>query len=216
MSDTPKTLTLPVFPSAERNKGPILDVLRTVLPATGRVLEVASGSGQHVVHFAAALPALVFQPTEPDLERVEIIRERVRQSGCPNVLDPLRLDVHDRPWLPDGLDGVVAVLAINMIHIAPWSATAALFAGAAAQMASGVAGLVVLYGAFKVDGVHTADSNVAFDAWLRTENASWGVRDLGDVTAVAHVYGFSGPDVVQMPSNNLCVIYRLVTKVRAW
>jgi len=195
---------VPLSPAAERNKGPILDVLRGVLPARGSVLEIASGTGQHVVYFAAALPALAWQPSDPDPERRAAIAARLAAARLPNVLAPLALDVHAEPW-PLGA-AVDAIVCINMIHIAPASATTALFAGARRWLGEG-GGPLVLYGPFKQAGQHTAPSNAAFDASLRAENPAWGVRDLDEVTRLAAAAGLARSAVVAMPSNNLSVVF---------
>ncbi len=192
-------------PAAERNKGPILEVLRTLLPASGRVLEVASGTGQHVVYFAAALPGLSWQPSEPGADRLAIVAARVAQAALANVRPPLALDVRVRPWAVEA--PLAAVLAINLIHIAPWSVAEALVAGAAERLGDG--GLLVLYGPYREDGRHTAPSNEAFDVKLRGEDPAWGVRDLGELATLAVAQGFGAPAVTRMPANNLTVAFRL-------
>ncbi len=191
-------------PAADRNKQPILDVLRAVLPATGHVLEIASGTGQHVVHFAAALPAIIWHPSDVDADSRNDIRERVHHARLANVHEPVLLDVQDVPWsLADRFD---AIVCINMIHIAPWSATLALMRGAAQHLVGG--GTLVLYGPFMEGGQHTAESNAAFDASLRERNAEWGVRELEVVSHVAAEHGLMQQDVVRMPANNLSVVFR--------
>ncbi|HUO79779.1 MAG TPA: DUF938 domain-containing protein [Steroidobacteraceae bacterium] len=206
------TAPLPQSPAAERNKGPILEVLRGLLPARGTVLEVASGTGQHVVHFAAALPALRWQPSDPSPERRALIAARVGAAGLGNVAAPLALDVHEVPWpLAAPVD---AVVCINMIHVAPPSATAALLAGAGRWLDPAGAGVLLLYGPFRQGGSHTAASNAAFDESLRAENPEWGVRDLEDVARAASVHGFARTALVPMPANNLCVAFRRDAGVR--
>ena len=191
---------------AERNKGPILEVLRRVLPASGRVLEIASGTGQHVVYFAQALPAIEWLPSEPDATRRAIVAARVADAGLSNVHAPLALDASALPWpLKASLD---AVLAINLIHIAPWPVAEALVAGAADCLRQQPSSVLVLYGPYRRGGHHTADSNAAFDASLRAENPAWGVRDLETVTELAAGHGFAAPEVVAMPANNLTVVFR--------
>jgi SAM-dependent methyltransferase len=187
-------------PAAARNRDPILDVLRRVLPATGLVLEVASGTGEHVAHFAAALPSLTFQPSDPDpLRRASI---DAWTSELANVRPALALDASGNAW-PAGL---AAVLCFNMIHIAPWAAAEGLVRGAGSAMGQG--GLLILYGPFRRDGQHTAASNAAFDESLRSRDPRWGVRDLEAVDALARRAGFAAPEVVEMPANNLTAIYR--------
>jgi hypothetical protein len=188
--------------AAERNREPILAVLKRHLPAAGLVLEVASGTGQHVVHFAAALPAITWQPSDPEAAARASIRAWVAHTGAGNVLEPIALDVVERPWPVRRAD---AVVSINMIHIAPWEATLGLFGGAGDILADG--GVVALYGPFRRNGAHTAPSNAAFDAQLRAQDPAWGVRELEAVAAVASAEGFRMVDVVDMPANNLSVVF---------
>ena len=187
-------------PAAERNKEPILAVLRRVLPARGTVLTIAEGTGQHVAHFAAALPALRWHPSDPDARSRASIAAWT--AGLGNVAAPLDLDVTVAPWPLAAAD---AVTCINMIHIAPWRATEALMKGAAALLPP--VGVLFLYGPYRRDGRHTAPSNEAFDADLRARNAEWGVRDLEAVTAQATRHGFAPREVVAMPANNFSVAF---------
>jgi SAM-dependent methyltransferase len=189
--------------AAERNKQPILDVLRRVLPASGTVLEIASGTGQHAAHFAAALPQHVWQPTDSDPELLDAIREQVELRSLPNLNAPLRLDVRQRPWPVERAD---AILCINMIHIAPWAATEELCRGASEALADGAP--LLLYGPFRVAQRPTAPSNEAFDASLRARDREWGLRDLEAVAATAAGYGFALEEIVEMPANNLIVVFR--------
>jgi SAM-dependent methyltransferase len=191
-------------PAADRNKEPILEVLRAALPPSGHVLEIASGTGQHVAHFAAALPTLQWHPSDLDAEsRLDIV-ERVARARLTNVHEPIALDVKSDPWsLPRDFG---AVVCINMIHISPWPATLALMRGAAHHLAD--RGVLFLYGPFKVDDAHTAESNAAFDASLRARDPAWGVRDLATVAHAAAAHGLMQQEVVSMPANNLSVIFR--------
>ncbi len=189
-------------PAAERNKGPILEVLRRVLPPAGTVLEIASGTGQHVVHFAEALPGLVWQPSEPSAELRAAIGARAASANLPNLLESLALDVCESQWPLAHAD---AVVCINMIHIAPWAAAEALFARCGGLLAAGAP--VVVYGPFKRGGAHTAASNEAFDASLRRRNAEWGIRDLEAVEVLSAAHGFLLRESVQMPANNLTVVF---------
>lgn len=189
-------------PSAERNKQPIADVLARILPPAGLVLEVASGTGQHAEHFARAFPNLTWQPTERDEDMLASVRERVGRAALPNLAPPLTFDVHDAG---PHLEPVAAVVCINMIHIAPWSACAALLEHAERRLAPGAP--LVLYGPFKREGEHTAPSNAAFDASLRSRNPEWGVRDLDEVAALARNHGFALGEVAAMPANNLTVAF---------
>jgi hypothetical protein len=192
-----------VSPAADRNKGPILDVLKRVLPVSGIVLEIAGGTGQHAVHFSRALPMLTWQPSDPDARARASIAAWSSRAALPNLQPPIELDVRAQPWRVSRAD---AIVCINMIHISPWTATAALFGGAASVLCEG--GIVYLYGPYTVDGRHTAPSNEAFDASLRAQDAQWGVRDLADVAKVANAEGFDLIETVEMPANNLSVIFR--------
>lgn len=186
-------------PSAQRNRGPILEVLRTLLPARGAVLEVASGSGEHVVHFARSLPGLVFQPSDPDPQRRASIDAWA--AGIDNVRPAADLDA-TQAW--PAMD-LMAVLCINMIHIAPWSATEGLMRNAGRALRRG--GVLMLYGPFRRNG-ELCDSNAEFDADLRARNPHWGIRDLEEVAVLAERAGFLPPKVTAMPANNLCVAFR--------
>jgi SAM-dependent methyltransferase len=190
-------------PAAERNKGPILEVLKRVLPTRGEVLEIASGTGQHVAHFAKSLPSLTWQPTETDVAKHDSIAAWIEFEGLSNVRAPLALDVGRHPWPIDHAD---AILCINMIHISPWQATLDLIAGAARVLGEG--GLLILYGPYRRLGAHTAPSNEAFDADLRARNPAWGVRDMEAVTDVARERGFALVETVPMPANNFSVVFR--------
>jgi hypothetical protein len=190
-------------PAAARNKQPILEVLQRWLPASGTVLEIASGTGQHVAHFARALPSLVWQPTEADAGRHDSIVAWIDAEQLSNVLPPLALDVSRHPWPVDRAD---AVLCINMIHISPWQATLDLMAGSARVLSPG--GMLILYGPFRRLGAHTAPSNAAFDTDLRARSQAWGVRDLEAVADVALKNGLALREAVPMPANNFSVEFR--------
>lgn len=192
-----------VSPSAERNKGPIAEILAQVLPPEGEVLEVSSGTGQHVAHFAEAMPHLAWQPTEREPELLASIEGWVAQTSPQNVKAPRLLDVEDTVW---PARGVAAVVCNNMIHIAPPSATEGLINGAARVLIPG--GILFLYGPFRRDGRHTAPSNEAFDAQLKARDPRWGVRDLEDVAALAGRAGFVLEATHDMPANNLAVVFR--------
>lgn len=191
-------------PATQRNRAPILAVLERVLPARGHVLEIASGTGEHAVAFAQALPSLVFQPSDVDPEALASIEAWRRHCGLPNLRHALPLDVHALPW-PLG-DAPDAIVCSNMIHIAPWSACLALLDGAAAALAPGA--LLVLYGPYREGGAHTAPSNAAFDASLRERDPRWGVRNLDDVAAEAAARSFALEEVIGMPANNRTVVLR--------
>lgn len=191
-------------PSAARNRDPIWEVLGPALPRTGLVLEIASGSGEHTVHFARlAGPPLVFQPTDPSSEARASIDGWTTASKLPNVRPALALDAAADVWPIVHADVVVC---INMIHISPWASTVGLVHGAARVLPAG--GLLFLYGPYRRDGRHTAPSNDAFDADLRRRNPQWGVRDLEAVAELAAAVGFAAPLVTPMPANNLSLLFR--------
>jgi SAM-dependent methyltransferase len=201
MSETPDRR---IFrPHVARNREPILDVLKRVLPQQGLVLEVASGSGEHAAYFAKALPGLSWQPTDPDAEALASIAAHRGAAGAPNLLPPLQLDVTEEQWPVARAD---AILCNNMIHIAPWTACEGLIAGAARLLAAG--GILYLYGPYKIDGRHTAPSNQEFDLSLRQRNPLWGIRDLADVVSLAAHRGLVLAETVPMPANNLSVVFR--------
>jgi cyclopropane fatty-acyl-phospholipid synthase-like methyltransferase len=193
-----------VAPAADRNKGPILDVLQRFLPPAGTVLEIASGTGQHVVHFARAITGVTWIPTDVSAEARRSIEAWRATEQLPNVQSPLNLDARRRPWPVTG--SCDAIVCINLIHISPWAVTRGLFEGAAATLVDG--GLVYLYGPYKQHGRHTAPSNEAFDRSLRAQDPEWGVRDLEDVVHTAQDAGFEHIATVNMPANNLSVIFR--------
>ncbi|WP_051388740.1 DUF938 domain-containing protein [Hyphomicrobium nitrativorans] len=194
-----------VSPSAERNKAPISGILKDVLPREGFVLEIGSGTGQHIVHFAREMPSLAWQPSERDEPSLASIAHWMATADLSNVNPPLRLDVMEQPW---PVSSAAAVVSLNMIHIAPWLAAEALIRGARDVLIPD--GLLFLYGPFRRDGRHTADSNEAFDRSLRSRNPAWGVRDLEEVARTASVHGFGAPTIYEMPANNLSVVFRKV------
>ncbi|MDP6945622.1 MAG: DUF938 domain-containing protein [Myxococcota bacterium] len=189
--------------ASERNREPILAVLRDVLPASGVVLEVASGAGVHVHHFAQALEALTWQPSDPQTDMRRSIDAWVRRAKLDNVRPGLDLDVTTDHWAVGEVD---AIVNINMIHASPWETTLGLFRGAARHLRG--EGPLTLYGPFRFDGLHTTASNAAFDETLRREDPSWGVRDLQRIETVAETQGFSLVDQREMPANNWLVVFR--------
>jgi SAM-dependent methyltransferase len=191
-------------PATERNRAPMLEVLRRVLPSTtDLVLEIASGSGQHAVWFAEHLPGLVWQPTDPDEGARASIEAWRAESGLTNVRAPLALDATSETWPVERAD---AVVCINMIHIAPWAACVGLMRGAARVLPAG--GVLFMYGPYRVGGAHTAPSNARFDESLHERDPAWGVRDLDEVVAEAKKHGLIHTETVPMPANNLSVVYR--------
>lgn len=187
----------------ERNREPLLAVLRQVLPASGTLLEVASGTGQHAVFFAREFPGLTWQPTDVEPESLGSIAAWREEAALPNLLPPLPLDARQDTWPVQAAD---AILNVNMIHISPWEACQGLLRGAGRVLVPG--GCLVMYGPYFVEGRETAPSNLAFDESLRTRNPTWGVRQLGAVTAEAARHGLVREQVVDMPSNNLTVVFR--------
>ena len=185
-----------------RNREPIFAVLRRILPMRGTVLEIASGTGEHAVQFAAALPHLMWQPTDVDADARMSIAAHRASARLPNLLPPLALDAAAAAWPVERVD---AVVTINMIHVAPWRAAEGLMAGARRVLVPG--GVLYLYGPYKENGRHTAPSNAAFDASLRAHDPQWGVRDLGELCAIAAAQGFDFAERIAMPANNLSVVF---------
>ena len=190
-------------PAAARNREPILLVLRDYLPRPALVLEIASGTGEHAAWFSSAIPELTWQPTDHDPEALRSIAAWRDITGVPNLLPPLHLDAASQTWPVAHADVVVA---INMVHIAPWTATRGLIAGAGRVLSKG--GLLFLYGPFREGGMHTAASNAAFDADLRARNSSWGIRDLDEIVVLAEQHRLTGLERIAMPANNLSVVFR--------
>jgi SAM-dependent methyltransferase len=190
-------------PAVARNRDSILAVLQRFLPASGFILEIASGTGEHAVHFARGLPGVIWQPSDPDPESLASIAAHRAAAKLPNLLPPLELNVTSAQWRVEKAD---AMVAINMIHIAPWAASEGLMAGAERLLPPG--GMLYLYGPYREKGVHTAPSNEAFDRSLRMRDPSWGVRDLDDVVALAGQHSLEFAERIAMPANNLSVIFR--------
>jgi hypothetical protein len=206
-------------PATERNRDPILAVLQRVLPPTGTVLEISSGTGEHAVYFAPRLAPRQWLPSDLDATaRRSIAAWRL---ACPaaNLHSPLALNAAAPPWPidPDQLQGshpqldlarypITAVVNINMIHIAPWTACLGLMAGAGRLLPPG--GVLYLYGPYRQHGQHTSPSNATFDASLQAQNPQWGVRDLQEVVATATAAGLALVETVAMPANNLSVVFR--------
>jgi len=188
---------------AERNQEPILEVLARVLPASGFALEIASGTGQHALHFARRLRGLTWQPSDPDAGFRRSIALRVAEERLPNVNAPLDIEVSRLPWDVAAAD---AVVCINMIHVAPWAATRALLEGARGVLRPD--GVLFLYGPYRRFGGHTSPGNEQFDADLRARNPEWGLRDLEAVSALATDAGFALAEIVGMPANNFSVVFR--------
>jgi len=190
-------------PAAERNRDPIAAVLSEVLPESGTILEVASGTGEHAAWFAALFPKLRWQPSDPDPESLASIRAWRAEAGLDNLLEPLLLDASAEPWPVDSAD---AILCVNMVHISPWTATVGLMRGAGRLLPAG--GPLLLYGPYRRAGVPTAPSNEAFDASLRARDSRWGLRELETVEAEAEANGLGLDRVEPMPANNLTLVFR--------
>lgn len=194
-------------PATERNREPILAILRDALPASGTVLEVASGTGEHAIHFARALPDLVFQPSDPDLDALASIRAWAEAAKLPNIRPPLLLDAAAPDWPIAAAD---AMLCINMVHISPWEATVGLMRGAARLL--GKDAPLYLYGPYRRAGVRTEPSNEAFDASLKARDPRWGLRDLDAVIALAGEHDLTPDRIVEMPANNISLLLRRRSK----
>ena len=189
-------------PATQRNRDPIIDVLRRVLPGTGLVLEIASGTGEHASYFASRLPGVTWQPSAPTAGSRESIRAWAAEAETETILEPLDLDVLMDPWPIERAD---AMVCINMVHISPWRVTEGLMRGAGRLLPKG--GPLYLYGPYRIEGEHTAPSNAAFDDSLKSRDPEWGVRDMADVIAEAAANGLEHVETVAMPANNFSVIF---------
>ncbi|WP_312783726.1 DUF938 domain-containing protein [Brevundimonas sp.] len=192
-------------PASVRNAEPILKLLRAHLPKTGRVLEIAAGSGQHALTFSSALPGLEWTPSDPSPDARASIAAWAAQAGAPNLQTPLALDCMDETSWPEG--PFDAVLCINMIHISPWAATEGLMKLAERALPR-PGGLLYLYGAYREAEVPLAPSNEAFDANLKTRDPAWGLRDRDEVVALARSRGLTLTLRTEMPANNISLLFR--------
>jgi hypothetical protein len=190
-------------PATLRNRDAIAQVLGEILPSSGQILEIASGTGEHIVHFASHFPAIIWQPSDPDPTGILSIAAWAEESRLPNIHPAIHLDARSDEW---GLDSVEAILCINMIHIAPWEAAIGLMAGAGRILTD--SGFLYLYGPFREDDVNLAESNAAFDVSLKSRNPDWGLRHLSDVEVLAKEHGLVLEKRIEMPSNNLSLIFR--------
>ncbi|MEM7690258.1 MAG: DUF938 domain-containing protein [Pseudomonadota bacterium] len=191
-------------PATLRNREAILDVLREELPASGTVLEIAAGSGEHAVFFASHLPDLDWQPSDPAPEALASIAAHREEAGLPDLKAPVELDASAATWNVREAD---AIVCINMVHISPWSATQGLFAGAA-QILSGKNAPLILYGPYFEQGVEPAPSNLQFDQSLKARDPAWGIRHVEDLDRLAAGAGFKRSARHVMPANNLMLVYR--------
>lgn len=201
-------------PAFHRNHVAITDVLSRLLgDRTGNVIEIGSGTGQHIVTFADALPNLIWWPSDPaPSHRASIDAWRAR-SGLANIKRPIDLDATTSDWKLDEIgrppsQGIDAILVINVLHIAPWPVSLGLMQAAARYLKSD--GMLIVYGPFAKDGVHTAPSNATFDAQLRQQNDHWGVRDSADLDAAATTSGLKLAEILDMPSNNSALVFERV------
>ena len=206
MADTPDLRRY--APATERNREPILAVLRQVLPPTGTILEISSGTGEHCIFMTPHLAPRYWLPSDPNSEARASIRAWQQSAPCDSICPPIDLDARSSQWLISSKEPITAIVNINMIHIAPKSAYLGLFAGAKRVLP--IDGILYLYGPFKQDGVHTAPSNAAFDASLQSQNPEWGIRDLEEITRVAHSHHLELQKVYPMPANNLSVVFKVV------
>jgi SAM-dependent methyltransferase len=190
-------------PATLRNRDVIAEVLGAILPASGRVLEIASGTGEHIVHFGARFPALEWQPSDHDPLALASIDAWREEAGGNNVMPAMQLDASTKHWSVDHAD---AVLCINMVHIAPWQAAVGLMQGAGRLLPPG--GVLYFYGPFREDGISLAESNEAFDISLKSRNPEWGLRLVGDVRDLAAQAGLMLEQRIEMPTNNLSLIFR--------
>ena len=191
------------YPATQRNTGPLLEALSDVFRDCKRVLEIASGSGEHLEHFAPQFPSCRFVPSDLDAQCLASIDARVKECPTRNIDTPVELDVTSDAWPSGPFD---AVFNANMVHIAPWAACEGLMRGVAGCLRP--EGLLCLYGPFSRGGKHTAPSNADFSEDLKRRNLSWGVRDLDDVTLEAEQNGLALARVINMPANNLTVLFR--------
>ena len=190
-------------PATDRNRDPILEVLRSVLPKTGTVIELAAGTGQHTAYFSQAFPNLRWCPTDRDVAALASIGAWTRE--LPNVDAPRVMDATSPAWTDGADEEVAAVMCINMIHISPWDATEGLMQGAGRRLQPG--GVLVTYGPYRVDGEHTAPSNERFEGWLKSLDPRFGVRDMADVCAEASKHGLELERCVAMPANNFTLVF---------
>jgi len=190
------------YPATERNREPILDVLKTVMPDQGHILELASGSGEHVIHFAGYFKALTWQPSDLEDEALKSIQSWIQHKELSNVHPPLKLNTTEPQWPLETAD---AILCINMIHISPWQATIGLMDKASKLLPKG--GFLYLYGPFRVDGKQTSPSNEAFDGWLKEKDTRFGVRDMAEVESLANQQGLKLNQKIPMPSNNFSLVF---------
>ncbi len=199
-------MKLRTSPSTARNREPILNVLQRVLPARAKVLELASGVGEHALYFTQAMPGWFWRPSDPDPAACASIAAWADAEGGANLLSPVAIDVCKERWDVEHEAPFDALVCINMIHISPWEATLGLMAGAGRLLRDG--GVLYTYGAYKRGGAHTAPSNEVFDAWLKERDPRFGVRDVEDVEEAARAHGLALAEIIDMPANNFSLVFR--------
>ena len=190
-------------PATQRNRTPILDILRETLPASGLVLEIASGTGEHAIHFAEELPGIDWQPSDPSADARASIAAWAKAAGLANLRAPLELDAASPDWPVRDAD---AIVCINMIHISPWAATEGLMRGAGHLLPAGSP--LYVYGPFRRSPLPLEASNAAFDADLQRRDGAWGLREVDAVAACAAVHGLALEACIDMPASNLSLIFR--------
>jgi cyclopropane fatty-acyl-phospholipid synthase-like methyltransferase len=190
-------------PATLRNRDAIAKVLESILPARGTVLEIASGTGEHLVHFAARFPHLNWQPSDYDETGLASVAAWSAEADLPNILPPIQIDAAAPDWPIAHVD---SILCINMVHISPWAAAQGLFSGAVRLLPSG--GALFLYGPYRRAGLPTATSNEEFDASLKAHNPCWGLRQVEDVVESAKAAGLAFDQLFEMPANNLSLVFR--------
>jgi hypothetical protein len=190
-------------PATVRNRDAIVEVLRGILPDQGNVLEIASGTGEHVVYFGMAFPDLTFQPSDPDPACCQSIAAWTKREGVPNILPPQQLDAQAKGW---DVAKPAAILCINMVHISPWESSIGLMEKAGKLLDPGAP--FYLYGPYLRDDVETAQGNLDFERSLKSRDLRWGLRDVADMDALATRNGFGRESLVEMPANNISLVYR--------
>ena len=190
-------------PAAERNKAPILAVLSEHVRSAEHILEVASGTGQHIMHFARRLPQITWQPSDCTDTLFEDICQSIRATGLANLAQPVLIDVTEQNWGGKAYD---AIYCANMTHIAPWRAAEGLFAGAADCLTPN--GQLFVYGPFKFNDQVLAESNQQFDLSLRARNPSWGIRNICELDGLAAQNSFFREDTYALPANNHLLVFR--------
>ena len=192
--------------SAERNAKPILEILKTILPKNSSVLEIGSGTGQHGAMFAQSLTSVKWIPSDYDVSNLNSIKAWNRTNVATSPCSPRLINAAELDWNISATDNIFAIVAINVIHISSWSVTKGILSGAQKFLPS--QGILYFYGPFKQTGIVTAQGNEVFDNQLRTQNTTWGLRNLNDIETLAENHDLKLEQTIQMPANNLSVIFR--------